>query len=224
MIGLFGGTFDPIHFGHLRPALDVMEALGLQQIRWIPAHRPPHRGAPRLTAAQRAEMVTIAIADQPGFVMDDCELRRHEPSYTVDTLMTMRTRYGAELPLVLLLGSDAFAGLPDWSRWQSILDLAHIVVMQRPGETFDRQKFPAGFFTGMTTKDPADLQKLPAGKLFEISVTQLDISATDIRQRLKRGQSVRYLLPEPLVDYLDIHQQIFKENLACHSQGRVNKP
>lgn len=202
MIGLFGGTFDPIHFGHLRPALEVMEALELEQIRWIPAHRPPHRGAPRLTATQRAEMVSMAIADQPGFVMDDCELQRNQPSYTVDTLSTMRARYGADTPLVLLVGSDAFAGLPGWDRWQQILELAHIVVMQRPGERINREKFPAEFFAATIVDHAMELPGLAAGKILEMQVTQLDISATDIRRRVKRGQSLHYLLPKQLVEYI----------------------
>ena len=190
MIGLFGGTFDPIHFGHLRPALEVMEALSLEELRFIPAHVPPHRDAPLITAEQRSEMVEIAIAEQPGFVLDTCELERNGRSYTVDTLHDFRKRYGKGTPLVLLLGTDAFAGLPKWNRWRELLQLAHIVVMQRPGGDSGSTVGFADFLHQHYTDNPAALHHSPLGSILRVPVTQLDISATDIRERLKQGRSV----------------------------------
>jgi nicotinate-nucleotide adenylyltransferase len=200
MIGLFGGTFDPIHFGHLRPALEVMEALSLEELRFIPAHVPPHRDTPLITAKQRSEMVAVAIDEQPGFVLDTCELERNGPSYTVDTLHDFRQRYGENTPLVLLLGTDAFAGLPSWHRWEELLQLTHIVVMQRPADDSESTAIPADFLHKYHTDDPTALQHSPAGSILRGPVTQLDISATDIRERLRQGRSVHYLMPQVLIE------------------------
>jgi len=200
MIGLFGGTFDPIHFGHLRPALEVMEALSLEELRFIPAHVPPHRDTPLITAEQRSEMVAVAIDEQPGFILDTCELERNGPSYTVDTLHDFRKRYGEDTPLVLLLGTDAFAGLPNWHRWEELLQLAHIVVMQRPDGDSKSAAIPADFLHQHHTDSPTALQHSPAGSILRVPVTQLDISATDIRERLRQGRSVHYLMPQVLIE------------------------
>jgi nicotinate-nucleotide adenylyltransferase len=196
MIGLFGGTFDPIHFGHLRPALDVMETLSLEELRFIPAHVPPHRDTPLITAEQRSQIVAVAIAEQPGFVLDTCELERSGPSYTVDTLLDFRSRYGKDMPLVLLLGTDAFAGLPSWHRWEEIIQLAHIALMTRPGG----DSSCTGFLSQHEVKDPDALHQTPAGSILRVPVTQLDISATDIRERLRQGRSVHYLMPQVLIE------------------------
>ncbi len=202
MIGIFGGTFDPIHFGHLRPALEVMESLGLDEVRFIPAHVPPHRDRPGRSTAERAEMVALAIAGQPGFVLDTCELEREGPSWTVDTLALLRERFGDAEPLLLMMGSDAFAGLPSWHRWERLVELAHIVVMTRPGDHPELAAFPAGWVEARLAAGADDLRGAPAGRILRLPVTQLDISATKIREALRRGQSVRYLLPEPLLDYI----------------------
>ncbi len=206
MIGIFGGTFDPIHFGHLRPALEVMETLDLDEVRFVPAHIPPHRDKPGRATIDRAEMVALAIAGQPGFVLDTCELERDRPSYTVETLALMRERFGADEPLLLLLGSDAFAGLPDWHQWQRLLDLAHIVVMARPGDHPAAERFPAGWLDARLTDDAADLRRRPAGSILRLPVSQLDISATKIRAALHEGRSARYLLPDPLLDFIQSRQ------------------
>ena len=198
MIGLFGGTFDPIHFGHLRPALDVMETLSLEELRFIPAHVPPHRDAPLITAKQRSQIVAVAIAEQPGFVLDTCELERNGLSYTVDTLHDFRQRYGKDTPLVLLLGTDAFAGLPDWHRWEEIIQLAHIALMTRPGGDSSR----TGFLSQHEVDHPEALHQAPAGSILRVPVTQMDISATDIRERLRQGRSVHYLMPQVLIETL----------------------
>ncbi len=202
MIGLFGGTFDPIHFGHLRPALEVFESLALDELRFIPSHITPHRDQPARSTEDRAEMVALAIRNQPGFVLDTCELERDRPSYTVDTLALMRERYGQNKPLLLVMGSDAFDGLPSWHQWERLLQLAHIVVMARPGDFADSAAFPAGYVESRLAADVADLRKRPAGSILRVPVTQLAISATNIRAALKQGKSVRYLLPEALRDHI----------------------
>ena len=198
-IGVLGGTFDPIHYGHLRPALEVMEALELAEIRFIPCQIPAHRGLPTFNAAQRLALVQRAIADQAGFIADDRELRREGISYMWDTLASLRTEIGAETPLCLLLGADAFRDLPSWYRWRELSDLAHIVIMQRPGAPDLLPSELEAFGAPRRVPNAATLQQAPAGGFLWQPVTQLAISATQIRARLAAGQSVRYLMPEAVV-------------------------
>jgi len=132
-IGIFGGTFDPIHIGHLRMALELKEQLGLDEMRLLPCHQPPHRDAPQVSSVQRVEMLRIALQDCPELQLDERELLRDKPSYTYDTLMELRAELGSEVSLVLCMGEDAFAGLPTWYRWQELIRLAHLVVIARPG-------------------------------------------------------------------------------------------
>ena len=203
MIGLLGGTFDPIHFGHLRPALEVFESLQLDELRFLPAGVPPHRPAPTVSAEHRAFMVALAIADVPGFSLDRRELDRPGPSYTVDTLESIRAELGWTLPMVLLLGADAFAGLDRWHRPERILELAHIAVGHRPG--FDlRRKLeksqPEGFVT-----HPDELRSMPSGRIWVAEVTALEISATRVRNELAAGRSARFLLPDRVLDYIHQH-------------------
>ncbi len=201
-IGVLGGTFDPIHYGHLRPALELLETLDLAEIRFVPCRIPAHRGAPRVTAEQRLALVRLATVGQPGFVTDDRELRRDGPSYMVDTLTSLRDDFGADAPLCLILGSDAFRELHTWRRWEALSGLAHIVVMQRPGIL---QPFPPileGFITPRVIYDAVELRRRPAGGILFQPVTQLNISATQIRALLARGQSPRYLLPEAVLAYI----------------------
>lgn len=206
MIGLLGGTFDPIHFGHLRPALDVMEALSLDVLRFIPAPRPPLRGEPVVTPQQRVEMVRLAITPQPGFDLDTRELDREGPSYTVDTLQALREELGEATPLVLLLGSDAFSRLPDWHKWERLPDLAHIAVMMRPDAVLDEGGFPDGWLQARLTDAAGALRERPSGCVITLPVTQLAISATDIRARLATGKSIRYLTPDAVCDYIADHR------------------
>ncbi|MCC8998764.1 MAG: nicotinate-nucleotide adenylyltransferase [Candidatus Contendobacter sp.] len=199
-IGILGGTFDPIHYGHLRPALEMLETLELAEIRFIPCRIPAHRAAPLITAEQRLALVRLAIVDQAGFVADDRELRREGPSYMVDTLASLRADCGDDTPLCLILGADAFRELPTWRRWQDLGHLAHIVVMQRPGVL---PLFPPAleeFMTPRRVYDALALRRNPAGGILFQPVTQLHISATQIRTLLAHGQSPRYLLPEAVLD------------------------
>ena len=131
-VGLLGGTFDPVHFGHLRSAVEVCEQLQLDELRLIPSARPPHRGMPGATAAQRLRMVELALGQGGGLQVDDRELQRERPSYTVETLESLRQELGSDVALFMVLGWDAFCGLPSWHRWESLLELANLVVLQRP--------------------------------------------------------------------------------------------
>ena len=199
MIGILGGTFDPIHYGHLRTALDVQQDLRLEQLRFIPLRRPPHREAPQLEAAHRAELVELAIADQPGFVLDRRELAREGISYTVDTLVSLRQELGERLPICLLLGLDAFAGFESWHRPERILELAHLVIMHRPDAALPEGPFLGRLLAERLQDEPVALRASPAGYLHLVKVTQLEISATTVRALLARGLDPRYLLPDPVL-------------------------
>lgn len=207
-LGLFGGTFDPIHFGHLRLAEESIAHLGLGAVRWIPAGQPPHRGMPQVTADQRLAMVRLATAGNPGFAVDAGEVEAAAPSYTVLTLERLRCELGSEQPLVLLVGADAFAGLADWHRWRDIFALAHIAVSHRPGFPVEAASLPAelaGEFAARRLPDAGGLKGAPAGRIATFAMTQLAISATQIRKLLANGLSARYLLPDPVLDYIQTH-------------------
>jgi len=200
VIGILGGTFDPIHYGHLRTALDVQQALGLEQVRFIPLRDPPHRGQPRLAGGERLALLRAAVRGQPGFVADDRELHREGPSYTLDTLRSLREELGPSTPLCLLLGQDAFLGLPEWHRPREILGLAHLVVMRRPDAPPPQRPELDRLVAGREADDPARLRQAPGGLLRWVRVTQLGISATAIRGMLARGLSPRFLLPDAVLE------------------------
>ena len=232
VLGLFGGTFDPLHVAHLRLALEAREALDLAEVCLIPAGRPALREAPQCAAADRLAMVERALADMPGFSVDATEVRQAgipptsvaagvatsaTPSYTIDTLERQRRLHGAQRPLVLLLGADAFARFEAWQRWRELFALAHIAVATRPGHDLKkvmRSGIP-GDGAGDTALDAefearqgkaADLAGAPAGRIVPFAITALEISASAIRRRLASGLSVRYLVPEAVLDYIDSHQ------------------
>jgi len=201
MLGILGGTFDPIHYGHLRPALEVQQALGLEQVRFIPLAVAVHRGPPAADAGQRLAMVRAAVAGQPGFAVDDREIRRTGPSYTLDTLTDLRR----ELPdtgLCLLVGGDAFQDFLTWHRPLEILGLAHLVVMQRPRAPAPADPALARLLAEHLSRDPQVLGNTRAGCIFLQPVTQLDVSASVIRTRLAAGGDVRFLLPDPVLEII----------------------
>ncbi|MBL8428119.1 MAG: nicotinate-nucleotide adenylyltransferase [Dechloromonas sp.] len=207
-LGLFGGTFDPIHFGHLRLAEEAVAHLGLGGVRWIPAGQPPHRGAPQVTAGQRLAMVGCATAGNPLFSVDPAEVLATEPSYTVHTLERLRRELGDTQPLVLLVGADAFAGLATWHRWRDLFSLAHIAVSHRPGFPVETASLPhelATEFADRRMLDVAALKAGPAGCIVTFAMTQLAISATQIRKLLANRMSARYLLPDEVLDYIQTH-------------------
>jgi nicotinate-nucleotide adenylyltransferase len=195
MIGIFGGTFDPVHYGHLRSALEVKEIFNLAQVRFIPSARPPHRVQPMASPALRLQMLALAIGNQPSFVADDRELKRPGRSYMADTLQSLRQDFPSQ-PLLLFMGSDAFNKLASWHRWQDLFTYAHIVVLTRPGfiiQTLDK------FLSVRLTTEKNFLAEHEAGKLFFQPVTQLDISATAIRQLIAEGKNPGYLLPDAVI-------------------------
>lgn len=214
MIGLLGGTFDPIHFGHLRPALEIQQHLGLKRVHFLPCHVPPHRSSPGTGSVDRLAMVERAIADVPGFVADRRELDREGPSYTVDTLLSFREELGSETPLVLIMGMDAFAGLSSWNRWQQIFDLAHVVVSHRPGSPASHDL--GGGLGNAGTHDPLALARAPRGLVYFQPVTQLDISATAIRDELRAGRSPRFLLPGAVNRYIQDHG-LYRTGSNCNN-------
>ncbi|OYY95628.1 MAG: nicotinic acid mononucleotide adenylyltransferase [Hydrogenophilales bacterium 28-61-23] len=210
-MGLLGGTFDPIHYGHLRLAEELAEELNIGQVRFIPAGHPPHRGQPRAAAAHRLEMTRLAVAGNPRFVLDKREIARESgaagPSYSVDTLADLRAELPPRTPLVLFMGSDAFLGLTTWHQWRRLFDLAHIAVAHRPGYSLAswEDALPDPLRTLLSTRrcdQAAELKEKPAGLVFLHTITQLDISASQIRDRALRGKSLRYLLPESVIDYI----------------------
>jgi nicotinate-nucleotide adenylyltransferase len=194
-IGIFGGTFDPIHFGHLRTAFELLQVLGLEEVRIVPAGSPPHRGLPACDAEHRLAMARAAVADQPGLVVDDREIRRQGPSYTVLTLRELR-REQPTRPLCLIVGMDAFLGLPQWHEWREVLALAHVVVAHRPGWQAPDTGTLGELLAARGTQRVADLHESPAGRLHVRPVTQLEISSTDLRELIVAGQDPRYLLPD----------------------------
>lgn len=203
-IGILGGTFDPIHYGHLRLAEEALDACGLDRVVLMPAALPNLRDAPRTPAAQRLEMARLAAAGNPRLEVDGRELQRKGTSYTVDTLAELRVERGAGRSLCLILGADAFLRLPEWSRWLQLFDLAHIVVAARPG--YDPQPAPGSELDDQWQRrrapGPAALHERPAGAILPVEIPLLQISASDIRARISQAGSVLYLLPSPVLDYI----------------------
>lgn len=207
-IGIFGGTFDPVHFGHLRPALEVFEALRLEQLRLVPGRVPPHRERPGASPKARLAMLRLAVADQSGFVIDEREMDRDGPSYSVDTLHSLRAEFGADRPLCMVVGLDAFLGLGRWHRWEAIPDLAHIVVAHRPGWELEPHTVPGAeqaldLLERARLRSREELNARANGGVWLQPVSQLAISATDIRRRVAAGGSVRYLVPDAVRRYID---------------------
>lgn len=200
-IGIFGGTFDPIHFGHLRTAFELMQELKLTEMRIIPTGSPPHREQPIADAGLRLAMVRAAVADQRGFVVDDREVRRTGMSYSVDTLAELRGEF-PQRSLCLILGMDAFLGLPDWHRWRDILDLAHVIVAHRPGWKAPTMGPLGELMVDRGTGAVKDLHAALAGRIYVHGVTQLEISSTDLRNIITSGRDPRFLVPDAVRDII----------------------
>jgi nicotinate-nucleotide adenylyltransferase len=201
-IGIFGGTFDPIHFGHLRTAFELLQALRLSEMRFMPAGNPPHRDTTVASAEQRLAMVTAATKDQPGFVVDDREIRREGLSYSVDTMRTLRTDF-PDRPLCLIVGMDAFLGLPKWHQWRELLELAHLVVAHRPGWRAPSMGPLGELLVDRGTGRINDLHESLAGRIYIHAVTQLEISSTDLRKLIAAGRDPRYLIPDSVRDIIE---------------------
>lgn len=195
-LAILGGTFDPVHLGHLRAAWEASEALDAE-VRLMPAHVPPHRSAPVASAQQRVKILRAALAGQDRLVLDTRELDRDGPSYTFDTLTGLREEIGAR-PLVLLIGSDAFAALPTWHRWRELFGLAHFGVLTRPGHVPPLSPELATEVAQREVSEAGALRTNPSGHVLRIAITQMEISATRIRALLREGREPRWLLPEAL--------------------------
>ena len=198
-IGLFGGTFDPVHFGHLRPALELGESYALETLYLLPAHRPAHRGPTGASSAQRIEMLELAVADVPRLAVDAREARRDAPSYTVDTLAELRAER-PEATLLFFLGRDAFAGFAGWHRPDEILALTNLVVVERPGEPLPAEA--EALIERQRRRFGSRVRDGGTGVIERADVTQLAISATDIRRRVAAGRNPRFLLPDAVRAYI----------------------
>lgn len=204
-IGILGGTFDPVHLGHLRLALELKQQLDLAEMRLIPCHKPPHRDEPKATSEQRAEMLRIALKKCPELQLDECELVRNRPSYTYETLQELRAELGAEVSLVLCMGEDAFAGLPNWYCWQELITLAHIVVIARPGWNLPDSSQAVDLLR-KHQRDANSLNYEPAGSIVLQSPRLLPISATEIRQQIQKGESAQFLVSDVVWQYIKANQ------------------
>jgi nicotinate-nucleotide adenylyltransferase len=206
-VAILGGTFDPIHLGHLRIAEEVADALQLEQVVLIPSGHPPHRAPPTFNVEQRLALCQLAVRNNPRFAVDAREIRKATPSFTVETLEQLRAER-PDAPLILILGADAFLGLPSWHRWSELLTLAHIAVVSRPGVQLVEQQLPTLLQTVyrerlVATRPHEAVRAQKHGLIVPVQVTALDISATRIRSLLKQGQSVRYLVPDSVLNALD---------------------
>jgi nicotinate-nucleotide adenylyltransferase len=202
-----GGTFDPVHNGHLRTALELKQWLGVDQVCLIPSGAPVHRDQPGCTPQQRLAMVHLAVRDEPALCADAREIESDEPSYSLLTLQALRRERGESCPIIMTMGMDAYQTLPGWYEWQSFLDYAHILVLARPGyEGTGSDARLADFTRRHQASEVGELLQQPAGRVHIQELTPLGISATQIRRLIAQGQSPRYLLPEPVWHYIQQHK------------------
>jgi nicotinate-nucleotide adenylyltransferase len=209
-IGILGGTFDPVHNGHLRLAQEALEQCNLAAIHFIPSGTPPHRDAPRTSAIQRLNMIRLALQGNAAFVLDEREIYRIDPCYTVETLTALRAEHGLQQPLCLLMGGDAFLLLHSWHEWKSLFELSHIVVMQRVGHPLGNTINGANEalrdeYRARLAPSSRILCDSPAGAILVADMPALEISATDIRKRCAEKKNIHYLLPDVVADYIQLH-------------------
>jgi nicotinate-nucleotide adenylyltransferase len=209
-----GGAFDPVHFGHLRSAVELQERLQLGELRFVPSANPQHRPPHIASAELRMRMLQAAVGDMAGCSIDDRELNREGSSWSVVTLEELRAEIGSR-SLCMILGMDAFLGLPDWHRWGDLCGLAHIVVASRPGSAPPAEGPLGELLAVRGTRDPLELQQVSAGKILVQEVTQLEISSTAVRDCLFGGGSARYLVPDPVLQII--------EDSGCYLAGNRSK-
>ena len=200
-IGILGGTFDPIHFGHLRMALELYAALDLARVHIVPCNRPVHRKTPIASPHARLAMIEAAIVNEPALVADAREIKRNRPSYTIDTVLEMRKEM-PDTPLCLLVGIDAFLGFLSWNRWEEILQHAHIIVAHRPHYKLPNEGKLAHLIESHLQREKTFLHENMAGGILLHPITSLEISATDIRKQIAMGANPRYLLPDSVYNYI----------------------
>ncbi len=221
VVGILGGTFDPIHNGHLRLAEEMREHFGLARVHFIPAGDPYQKTRidgqlrrPITAAAQRLAMLRIAVAGNPYFVADEREMHRDGPSYSIDTLRSLRAELGPEPALIWLMGSDTFLGMPTWHRWEELFEFAHIAVAERAGHTSWRNAMAAALFEQFEYRlstGETDLHQHAAGRIAVVPMTALDISSSAIRAQLAQGRSPRYLVHGGVLDHISQHQLYSQE-------------
>ena len=210
-LGVLGGAFDPVHIGHLRGAIAVREHLGLERVDLLPAAQSPLKESAEVTAAERLAMLEAAVQDVPGLGVDARELSREGPSYTVDTLIELRCEVGQEQPLIWIVGTDILPALPRWSRWQQLLELAHLVILERPGA--DSPPLAVTQWLDQHRIDQNALLTSPAGGVMTLDQPVLDIASSDIRALLAAGRDPRFLLPDVVMEYISLHKLFMRDTV-----------
>ncbi len=205
MLGVYGGTFNPVHYGHLRTAFEVSEFFKLDQLRLIPCRIPAHRQQPAVSAETRFQLLQLAVADLPGWIADRRELDRPGPSYMVDTLASLRQEFPQE-SIILFMGQDAFNGLESWHCWRRLFDYAHIVVITRPGYP---RRINSTWLQHRLTQTAAELRHKSTGSLYFHTVTPLDISSSNIRALIKAGRQPKFLMPDNVIQAIN-QQQLYQ--------------
>jgi nicotinate-nucleotide adenylyltransferase len=200
-VALLGGTFDPVHYGHLRCAEEARLKLGLKTLFLLPAGIPPHRDKPRTTTRQRLDMLELAQREFPSLKIDERETRRSGPSYMVDTLRELREEF-SQNPLLLLIGQDAANLLHTWSRWQQLFSLAHIVILTRPFARMEYRRQVADQIQRRLLADPQKLLSSKAGGVLQLEVASIDVSATQIKSAVRRGGALESFMPKTVIDYI----------------------
>lgn len=209
-IALYGGTFDPIHYGHLRPVEALSGLIGLKEVIWLPNNIPPHRPQPEASSQQRLEMVRLALEPYSSFKVDVRELEKPTPSYTIETLRDFRKEIGDKQPLAFIIGQDSLLSISTWHQWDELLNVCHLLVCARPGyQTHFENTQMQTWLTQHQTKQQEDIHCLPSGKIFLADTPLYNISATDIRARHKAGLNCHDLLPNSVEDYIR-QQQLYK--------------
>ena len=207
-IGIFGGTFDPVHFGHLRTALELQQILNLDEVRFVPCQQPVHKAIVHANSEQRLTMLKLATQSESQFIVDPREVYRDTPSYMVETLASLRQDF-MDNPLLLIMGSDAFRALPSWHQWQKLLSYCHIIIVLRPGHRLNLDAHMEKYLNEHALADANDLENRLSGGIYVQSITALDISATMIRAQISAGFSPRFLLPEVVLSYIS-EQNLYK--------------
>jgi nicotinate-nucleotide adenylyltransferase len=205
-LAVFGGTFNPVHYGHLRSSVELVEKLQLEELRLMPSAVPPHREAPHCSAGHRAAMVSLAVEGELQLSCDERELKRSGKSYTIDSLIELRGELGAQRSLCMVIGCDALLGIESWHRWEELLAWAHVVVIGRPGWELPEDGAVARWLSTHQLENSAALQAAPCGGILVAQLRPLAISSTEIRELLATGRSIRYLMPKSVLEYIETHR------------------
>ena len=201
-IAVLGGTFDPVHYGHLRSAVAVRDELSVQEVRMIPSLSPPHRDPPESSADHRVAMLHAAVAGEPGIVVDEREVYRDGPSYTVDTLRSLRSEVGADTSIYFVMGADAFYTLDQWYKWQEIIELSHIVVLKRPGFPLEIPDEMQPWMNDKVVVAGASLSDRDYGNVVFLALEQVPVSSTLVRRAIHQGDSTDEMLPTSVIQYI----------------------